>query len=108
MTFEQHVQAALSRHENGFNALPSVLAALEALAKERLEQVNAKDERGMYLPTAALNVAAPVGWRQALGRAVYGGVNAVYSGGNNVSKRATAWIPGAPEPRSVSHWGMFA
>lgn len=85
MTFEQHTQAALARHEAGFDALPAVVAALDALAKERLASGRAKDQRGLYLP--------PGSTYGAYGPAIAGGaVNPAYR----------------PEPRSVSHWGMFA
>lgn len=35
MTFDDHVTAALARHEAGFDAMPAVLAALGALRDER-------------------------------------------------------------------------
>ena len=79
MTFEQHVQAALSRHENGFHALPSVLAALEALAKERESRRDEATDRAAFYRQQMSDLA-----RFAARPIVYA----------------------APEPRSVSHWGM--
>jgi hypothetical protein len=95
MTFEQHVQSALARHEAGFHALPAVLAALEALARERLERGQARDERGMFIPPA------PPGSIDRL-RVRLSRSNALADLARNDAEEL--W----PEPHSVSHWGMVA
>jgi hypothetical protein len=102
MTFEQHTQAALARHEAGFDALPSVIAALDALAKEREGKRENAYPRCLPFGKPCLTHTC----------------TAMFKGGSCARSRERAAALDAlarndaeelwPAPRSVSHWGMFA